>query len=227
MQKLGHGEQARFLAKVVFWGYVPAIVLWFAVLLFSRHRGMLFEYFVRDIFYVLKAPVYAGFFSNLGVFMFGSSAALCFATAHLLGRAGSRETGACLLHAGFLSLVLMLDDFFMLHEHVVPNVMHVSQYVLQAAEMLYTLFWFLRYRQTIAVTHDGVLFCAFGLFAISFGVDALEMSVSFHHTLEDGSKFLGILTWLIYFTQFCLAELSSRLALSSEAKSAIKSSLDV
>lgn len=190
--------------------YVIAGSLWLALIMLSRQTGIPFDYFVKDPFGIMKAPSYVGFFSNVGVFMWCASTTLCLATAAFRGRIPD-EMSAYLFGAGLLSLLLMLDDFFMLHERFVPLVLHGPEYALSIPEILYCLAWLLWYRRLILKTEYPLLLLALVLFAVSFTIDSIHGHVPHRRSFEDGSKFFGILTWAIYFARLCHKELKDRL----------------
>ena len=78
----------------------------------------------------------------------------------------------------------------------------ISQIVVVAAYGVATLIFLIRFRELILKTESVLLGSAFAFFAFSLLVDqVLDEVMPMEHLFEDGSKFLGILGWLAYFTR--------------------------
>jgi len=71
---------------------------------------------------------FLGFVSNLGVLVWCASAAVClFSWAVLRNRVDARIFASFVFYAGLLSALLLVDDFFELHELVFPKYLHVPE----------------------------------------------------------------------------------------------------
>jgi hypothetical protein len=158
-------------------------------------------YLVRDPLAVAReAPkccsVYYGVISNLGVMLWMAAAAICLFTALMAytARAGSARTGF-FLAGGLFTLWLGMDDFFLVHEEVLPQfgIPQIVTYAVYAAIGLVYLIAAWRFILTSRVS----LFLIAGLaLAGSMGLDALVASEApLWVFLEDALKFVGIAFW--------------------------------
>lgn len=178
--------------------FLPAIALLAAVALQTR---VPLAYLMKDPLTVVQLSkhcchVYYGLVSNLGVMLWTAAAAVCLFTSLLLLSLGRRggET-VFLAAAGVFTGWLALDDFFMIHEDVLPlfGVPQLLTYVAygSAAGLYLILSWryILRFRPMLMAL-------ALGFLGTSVVIDVLVHSENAIHVFaEDGAKFLGILAW--------------------------------
>lgn len=161
---------------------------------------------------------YLGLFSNLGVVLWTAAAAIClFAGRQLTGGTDS-QARQFLVYAGFFTLVLMLDDLFMLHENYGERLV----YMLYGAGLLYYIVRFYK----LILRLDVVLFVlCLPLFGNAVLLDlapwrllpaeGIEVSQAvasspiqgeeiprsgreLRYLLEDGFKFVGICCWAAF-----------------------------
>lgn len=140
---------------------------------------------------------FIGIVSNLGVLLWCATAAICFFCFSLLRRTSANRGASFFLFTGALTLALLLDDFFLLHEHVFPDLLGISGLVLFAGYGLAIALVVLRFRKFIQETSFIFLLLAAGCFGVSLGIDFLTYGSL--PLLEDGAKLLGIVSWLGYF----------------------------
>ena len=136
-----------------------------------------------------------GFLSHLAVLGWATAAIISLFTAGLVSRGQQRIRGL-LLAAGGLSLILMLDDLFMIHENV-PGVLGVPEfvvYLVYASAMAWIL---VRFRREWTAYYPWLLMLAGAGFAGSLGMDQLY---EFNLLVEEFFKTSGIVTWAIYWT---------------------------
>jgi hypothetical protein len=89
----------------------------------------------RDPAAVLAIPYYVGLLSNWGVMLCSAAAAICLFTAWTLRRR-ERSASTWLFASGLITLILALDDMFMLHEDVFPNVFGIHEKVVYTIYIL-------------------------------------------------------------------------------------------
>ena len=184
---------------------IPAIVL-LAVLAFITTRfDITVSMLTRDPLAIVDAPPYLGFVSNLGIIFWSAASAVCLFTVSLLGGRGAPgDVRAFVLLGGLITLLLLVDDLFMLHEYFYPR-LGIREKPAFAAYGMLVLGYLIGFRRKIGDTRFVYLFCALGLFALSLVIDRLpETLLPMHHLFEDGSKFLGIVCWLSYQVSVCL-----------------------
>jgi hypothetical protein len=138
---------------------------------------------------------YAGVVSNLGALGWAATAATCFLVAALLARiAGAPPRRSPFLWAGVVTTALLVDDLFMVHEFLYfRGVPELAVFALLGAGVVAYL---VAFRSFLLRTDFSLLVVAGALFLVSVVVDALT---SGQHLIEDGPKFVAIMTWAVYF----------------------------
>lgn len=152
---------------------------------------------MRDPSMVTGDSPFVGFFSNVCVLLWCAIAAVCFFCFLILRKTSASEGALFFLFTGVITLVLMLDDFFLIHEYVFPILLGLSELVLFAGYGLATVFVIIRFRKFIQETNLIFLLLALGFFGLSLGIDLLNNENLL--LLEDGAKLLGIVSWFGYF----------------------------
>lgn len=139
---------------------------------------------------------YYGFVSTVGIMLWVATAAVClfcavvFALAHR-----ARAVVIFAATAGLLSGWLALDDAFLVHEIVLPELGIAQNLVLAAIVVSAVAYVVANHR--IILNHDKwLLLLACGALAFSMGVDTLFQSLDpVLVYVEDGAKFFGIFFW--------------------------------
>jgi hypothetical protein len=170
-----------------------------AVLLATVVLGLHPERALRDPAAYMDFPFYIGVFSNLGVLGWWSAAATALLAAALLR--ADPAARSVLFWGGILSAALAIDDLFLLHEEALPRFAGLPEDALVALHALATLAYLWRFRAVHASIAPGLLGAALVLFALSVGVDLIDLFEGPDGTsvlLEDGAKFAGICAWATY-----------------------------
>jgi len=198
-----------------------ATFLLLAVLLISLYSDIPVSKFTRDPMAIAGGRPFYGLLSNIGVVMWSSSMALCFFSYSLL-KAGnaSRKVLYFVVSGGALSLILLLDDLFMLHEHFYPRYLGYGEKAVFLTYGFLLLIYVVVFFDRIFERSGFYLCCFVFFFALSVLVDRLpETFLPMHHIFEDGSKLLGITSWLGFHSSACYHEIQSHFGLTSPAKS--------
>jgi hypothetical protein len=116
-------------------------------------------------------PPWTGVFSTLGVIGWAASVGVCALAAVVLHARRSSSTSFFVATAALLSY-LALDDAYLLHEYVGPEVLHVPQSVVVAALGAAVAVWAWRFRRRLAESDLLVLGIAGLALAGSVVVDA-------------------------------------------------------
>jgi hypothetical protein len=157
--------------------------------------------FTRDPAAIINSHPFIGALSNIGILFWCATAAIAFFSAAFLRlHMVKGELLGYLLSFGSITLILMLDDLFLVHEMIFPNYFFIIEEVPFALYGLMVLLWLFRFRQRILTTDFLLLLLAFGFFGLSIGVDVLEgwLASSLTYLFEDGFKLFGIVTWFTY-----------------------------
>lgn len=182
----------------------------------ARYRGIPIPAVTRDAASTLGAPVYTGIGSDLGALLWCASTAMCGLTALAVRRRGGpSRLVSFLLASSVVSGWLLLDDFFLLHEAVLPVAVGIPQPVVYLVYVVFMVGYLAWYYPDIRRTDYLLLVCALGSLALSTVVDAIREfglvpDPDFMFLVEEGPKFLGIVLWFAYYGRVCLITLASR-----------------
>jgi hypothetical protein len=114
------------------------------------------------------------------------------------------------MFGGFISLALLFDDLFMFHERICPRYFGVGQKVVFLFYGSMILLYLVKFRKIIMETDFVFILLAIFFFALSMAVDSVSESLlPWHHLFEDGSKYLGIVSWLGYQFSVCFQQVQS------------------
>ena len=167
---------------------------------------------VRDPAAIAKHPIYYGFFSNLGVLLWSATAGgLLVGGLALRDSPGEERRAAFLLWFGAVTVLLALDDVYLLHEDVYRRYLPGSSVVPLALHASLLLGGLLLFRAHVLASGFGALLISLAGFAVSALFDVTVSSPTpLHHYLEDGAKLLGIVAWAGYFGRESVRALRSR-----------------
>lgn len=181
----------------IFVAGIPALLLYGLSLI-----GLLFAGF--DIIEILRDPAqqsgqssFLGFVSNIGIWLWISSAAICFFSALTYDLAANDRRKELLFLVGMLSMILAIDDFFMIHDRYVNEKICYLAYAFCAGMLLVR-----HYKKIIEI--DGFSFLLAGLLlALSILTDLApqeHIPLEYEHiqVFEEGFKFIGAATWLYF-----------------------------
>lgn len=184
--------------------WVPLIVVLVGAVVVTATTKVTMRELTQDPTTVLDAPFYIGYVSNLGNVLWAAVVGVCaFAAITVIGV--GLEWRRFLLWSGVFSAVLLADDLFLLHDEILPRYAGISgelygiSYVVGMAAYLFV------FRDRILRTNYPLLLAALVLFGISVVVDlgskplANILPTNLVILAEDGSKLLGVGTWLAYF----------------------------
>lgn len=155
-------------------------------------------------------PAYLGLLSQAGILVWAAGAAVCLLAGTVLR---GTPDGRFMLGAGILSIVLCVDDAFLLHDEVLPLV-GIPEGVIYAAYLGMIVLFFAAFRRAIFRSGYGVLLLALAFLGLSVICDAWGLPWLDPYLLEDGAKFAGIALWTGYL--FSTASLVLGRALDAE-----------
>ncbi len=167
----------------------------------SERYNILIDNLFREPAAILGFNPFLGVMSNFGVLLWAFSVAICFFVAILFMKRDSKEIGLFLLCSSMITLMLLVDDFCLLHERVFPRYLHIPEMVVYLAYILAMLLYFLRFAKVILNTDYSILLLACAFLALSIGSDLILPQTGIAVLIEDGLKLFGIATWLIYFSR--------------------------
>lgn len=189
----------RPLLRLVWAALLPALLVYVLALLLSGVAGIQPLQVIRDLAQTCDTAMGVGLISNLGYLLWISAAAIALFVAlsgALPVRARMRQL---FLSGGLFSLLLCLDDMFLLHDR------YISSNLLFGLYVLFALLILLRFRRQVQLLGDGAFLLAVLLLGLSLGIDQFQELIPVPYSslqiLEEGAKFLGIATWLGFWWQ--------------------------
>lgn len=165
----------------------------------------------RDPNAIAHTHFYIGFFSQIGVFLWSATAAICFFSAKVIRRSQESITAKrFLFFGGLLTLILGLDDIFQFHENT-ELYFGIPEKIVFFAYGSYALSFMVYFCKEILKTSYIVFIMALSFFGLSMIIDryyyrlpdALDL-----YLFEDGAKMVGIVSWFIYFSHSAVTAVS-------------------
>lgn len=172
-----------------------------AVALAARLEGRAIADFTREPVAALRETTcagvdcaYIGFLSNAGLLLWAGTASVCLVVTYLVrsGHGTDRDLAGPFLSFGLLTTLLAFDDAFQIHEELGPALSERGEPLAYAAYALLLAGLLVRYRSFVLRTSFGLVLLSGGLFLASAALDRWLPGL---HLLEDGAKFVGIVTW--------------------------------
>tara|TARA_B100001027_G_C16210467_1_gene304883 strand:+ start:96 stop:737 length:642 start_codon:yes stop_codon:yes gene_type:complete len=166
--------------------------------------------FFRDISAQFDIPIYAGFFSSLGIFIIIATFTICIFTKKLLhkNRHKNKVKISFYNYASILNFIIFLDDKFLLHESMPSDLYFYIFYMVFVTLLMQKLRGLIikkefKYFIFSLLFFFGSCFLDLGIFKSSVFNPIGGMGV-----LEDIFKFMGYYLWLIFFANLSIRIIS-------------------
>ncbi|MBD2562413.1 MULTISPECIES: hypothetical protein [Nostoc] len=209
-QKSNYFHQLKVFLLTFLATIIPFSIL---VIAFKLKTKLPADYLTRDPSAIMSVPFYLGFFSNIGILFWCSCASIClFSYALLRKDIRAKEYSSFFLFSGLLTSLLLLDDFFLIHESVFPDYLHINESIVYASYVALGLLFFIKFKTILKKTELMILLFSLVFFGLSIICDKIFPSISI--AVEDTLKLVGITTWFTYFTRICLKRVNKLLSLS-------------
>lgn len=180
--------------------YLLLFGLLFSIATISVYFDVPVGNFTRDPIAILGGHPFIGVVSNIGILFWSATAAICiFASEIYLEKT---EFSTFLFFSGLMTLLLLFDDLFQLHEKI-DTYLLVHEYTAYVIYFILISIYFVKFSKIILSTEYMVLFIACSFLSLSVLADMLlsyfitQRDIKF--LIEDGFKLFGIVTWFIYF----------------------------
>lgn len=218
------GALAQFkqLWKLLLFLYVPILLLFVVLRIISHFSDRItLSYLTRDVAAIADLPFYAGLLSQLGGLLWAASLAICLFTLFGLGKQypGSASARRWLLQASIITAILMLDDVFQFHEEIGEDYLGLSEKLVVLSYVALAAVFVVTSLGEILKSEYLVLGLALALFGTSVFLDGVHLdkfgeigrffNEQFETFAEDGLKFAGVATWLVYFARYGLQKIKS------------------
>lgn len=228
--RLGVIAQMRHAGKVVLYLYMAVFVLLVVVGILSRVSDSLtLALLMRDPIISGRMPVGAGIVSQFELVLWSASMTLCLVGWVLFGRTGKHvRPGRLLLHFGIVTIILFLDKMLLFHGDIAPNQLHVDKSIVIAVYLILVLISVYLNRVEILSSEYVLLVLALVMFGASVFLDALPLTnlgvplfgLQIRFFLEDGIKFAGVATWLLYLWRYLVYRIEPALLSANEEHTA-------
>lgn len=195
--------QVKNLIPVLALSYVIILGLLFSVAVIGAHYNIPVARFTRDPTVILGGRPFTGVISNIGILFWCATSAVCFFSSTIRGKNRNAIASRFLMFSGLLTLLLLLDDLFVLHETIFPIYFHIPEKAVYLGYLIITSMYFLKYRGLIVKTEYSLLFIACGFFGLSMIADIVLPQEGLEYLVEDGFKLFGIVTWFMFFMRTC------------------------
>jgi hypothetical protein len=188
------------LARLLGVAVVPALVVYVAALVLSRAAGIDdLELVIRDLAQTCERPLAVGLISNLGYLLWMAAATVCLFSVFSGMAGGGRRVRELLLCGGVFSLLLCLDDMFLLHDK------YIGADFLYITYAIFALLILFRYRDLVVWLGGPTFIAAVALLGGSILLDKIQNHLPWNYAdvqlVEEGLKFLGIACWLCFWWQ--------------------------
>lgn len=188
--------------------YVPAGAMLLAVWLLCIYTDTPVALYTRDPADITGTSPFLGVLSNVCILLWCATAAICFFASAVLKGQDKLRMAVFFLLAGLVTGMLLLDDLFLLHERVFPELFHWRQRYIYLAYAALVTGYLVLFRKIVWRSHPLLLALALCFFGLSLAVDGLAAKgagpIPLHHLYEDGCKLFGLVGWLGYFGRTAL-----------------------
>ena len=175
---------------------IPAILFYGISIEIMTSSGFSIKEIIRDPAQHLNQSSLLGLVSSIGSWLWLAAGTVCLFSAGIGGSTTEKKQKELLILIGTLSLVLAVDDFFLVHDRYLPQKVVFLFYAVFSITILVRDF-----RKIMEI--DGLAFLlAGGLLALSILTDLYQRKIPFEYLqvqiVEDGFKFVGAATWLYF-----------------------------
>jgi len=144
---------------------------------------------------------------KIGIVIWCFSAAIClFSFVVLRNDLHNREWSYFFLCSGLITSVLLIDDYFLMHEFL-TRYSQIAEKVILSVYGIVVALYLIRFSKTLLNTEYLLLLIAFGFFGFSIMIDPELVYFPGGTFAEDGTKLFGIANWCAYHTRACLKQI--------------------
>ena len=175
---------------------VPALIFYGVSIEILTSAGFSLREILRDPAQQSGESSFLGFISNIGIWLWISSVAICFYSLLTGNASNDKRQKELIFLIGALSLLLAVDDFFLLHERYVYQ---KGIFLFYAVSVLTLL---VRHFKTIMEIDAFPFLLAGFLLGASVFIDMnqrkIPMDYAHVQVIEEGCKFVGAAIWLYF-----------------------------
>lgn len=193
----------KLTIKPVWFAVIVSIILLTSIALVSIFLNVPIHAMTKDVAAIGGIHPFSGFLSSLGIILWFAGGSICFFIATVLKNKSLMESVSFLYATAFLSFYLSFDDLFQFHETIASAYFGIDELFVYIALALSLLAYLFVFKSLILKANYIFLVFAFGFLGSSVLVDSLpyELLSSIGHwefLIEDGFKWIGIVSWVLY-----------------------------
>lgn len=194
--------------------FVPTLFFLALLYVFAKMNGINLSYITRDPIQLLNGKPYTGILSNIGIIFWCFTIAILFFSAKIARNPGRPKIlYQFFFFAGLLTLLLLADDLFLFHDVIFPDYLNLNEiffYIFYGLSVVALLYFF---RKVILKSDYVLLLLAFVLLGSSVIMDldivySMGIYLPGSWLIEDGFKFMGIISWFVYFVRICYTNIN-------------------
>lgn len=194
---------------IVVIAYSLGLLLLLLIYIAANQYDIEYKVLTGDPAYVNSSNPFVGALSNIGIVLWSVTASICLFASRVLKQRGAHTNARFLLAFGLLTTLLLLDDLFMLHDYIFSKYFGISQVITYGVYGILTLIFLYQFRAQILSNNNMILLLlAFLFFGSSISLDLFVQETNLKYFLEDALKFLGIVGWLVYFTNLSIQKIT-------------------
>ncbi len=172
--------------------------LFFLIYIVSEVYDIPMRLIIEDPLSTFGVNPLTGIVSNLGVLLWCATASILFFTFFLvIGSADNKKT-MFLLYCAILTTILLFDDLFMFHEHILKSIGIEESVMYGVYMLLFGILFVAFFRILKNSTFNYLILITFISFGSSVIIDFFT-GEKLRMLFEDGFKFLGIVCWSMFF----------------------------
>ncbi|MBK4730213.1 hypothetical protein JJD41_10120 [Oxynema sp. CENA135] len=177
------------------------------VLFLYYHHNIPMGHLSRDLSVIANLPAHAGFLSQIGIFFWSGTTGICLLSYKVVSNFPRTDPiKRFFLISAIFTLILGIDDAFVLHEDIFPAI-GIPEKLVLLSYALFLSFYLVKFFRVILQTEYLLLVTPLFFFGLSIFIDLLSRLrpdfLGIHDDirllLEDGTKLVGIVSWFIYF----------------------------
>ncbi|WP_158279827.1 hypothetical protein [Coraliomargarita sinensis] len=181
---------------------MAALLIWLCleVAMIAIHfiKGASFYKMTGDVTAIFQAPPWIGFYSQAGLLLWSAAASFCLlAYKSLRSRSNHATSSRFLLGTGCFTLLLLIDDTYLLHETVLPHY-GIPQILVQSAYLAGSFIYLCCFRKALLASNYVLLLAAGTGLGLSILSDTAHLWLLDRHLFEDSLKLFGIAFWAAY-----------------------------
>ncbi len=198
--------------------HTPAALLMLAGYVVSKKKQIPLWMLTRDPADISQVSPFVGAISNIGILLWCAAATICFFTFLIsMKQMCNPLQKFFLLASAILTTILMIDDFFLVHEWIFPVYFNLDQKYVLFFYLAITCIYFLIFKNVIIESDFFFIMLSIIFFSLSLIIDIIVDNYSEfsqiivdYHLFEDGFKLFGITSWLTYFTLYSLKSVTKK-----------------